>query len=47
MDTANSNDSHVILDRDANRLAIAGKQGEGSGVCTTGRRSDLCWDGGP
>ena len=38
MDTANSNDSHVILGHDAKLLAIAGKQEEGSGMCSTGRR---------
>ena len=46
METANINNSHVILanDPDADRLAIAGKQEEGSGRCSTGRRSELCWE---
>ena len=49
METASSTNNCVILANgpDADHLAIAAKLEEGSGRCSTGRRSEHCWDGEP
>ena len=45
MESTNSNNNMLANDPGAGRLVIAGKQEEGNGRCSTGRRSKLCWDG--